>query len=113
MPKNAIQNFQIPVKDFERALKFYSTVLGYELQTMEFGGAKLALFAYDAEAGGVGGTLIQADGMKPAADGTLVYLHVEDLETVVSRIEAAGGQVVQPKTTLGPSNGYFALANPT
>ena len=37
---NAVQNFQIPVVDFDRALKFYNRVMGYDLKIMEFQGTK-------------------------------------------------------------------------
>ncbi len=111
---NAIQNFQIPVIDFQRACNFYSTLMGYDLEVMEYAGAKLGLFKYNAEKGGVGGNLIQSEGLKPSADGTMVYLHAgNDLQTHLDRTVKAGGMVQVEKTSLGPDMGFFAIIKDT
>ena len=36
-PTHALRNFQIPVLDFARAHRFYSRLMGYELEVMEVG----------------------------------------------------------------------------
>lgn len=110
---NAIQNFQIPVLDFESAHNFYSKVMDYELDKMEYSGAQLGLFKYDMEKG-VGGTLIKSDGLTPSNQGTMVYLHAgNDLQPFLDRVRQFGGQVVHEKTQLGPEMGYFAIFNDT
>lgn len=40
--KNALNWFEIPVKNFDKAKKFYETILGAELQPMEAMGMKSA-----------------------------------------------------------------------
>ncbi len=40
---NAINWFEIPVKDFNRAKKFYDTILGAKSQVIEAMGMKMAL----------------------------------------------------------------------
>lgn len=70
---NAIQNFQIPVIDFDRALKFYNTVMEYDLKIMEFQGTQMGVFNFDPK-NGVGGTIIKAEWLEPSANGTLIYL---------------------------------------
>ena len=42
--KNSINWFEIPVKNFNRAKKFYEAVMGAEMQTMEMGGLTSAFF---------------------------------------------------------------------
>lgn len=111
---NAIQNFQIPVFDFQRAHKFYSFLMGYELEVMEYAGARLGIFQYDAEKGGVGGNLIQSEGLKPSAEGTMVYLDAgNDLQPHLDRTLKAGGEVLVEKTSLGPEMGFFAIIKDT
>ncbi|WP_420386962.1 VOC family protein [Roseivirga sp.] len=111
--KNAIQNFQIPVSDFDRAVQFYSHVMGYDLQCMEFGGYKIASFRFDQK-DGIGGSLIQAEGLEPSKHGTMVYLHAgEDLNPWLNRIEEAGGTLFHHKTPLGPGMGYYAIFDDT
>jgi len=94
---HAIQNFQIPVIEFDRALKFYNTVMGYDLQVMEFQGTQMAIFKYDTK-GGVGGTIIKAEWLEPSDNGTLVYLQAgEDLQPFLDRASTAGGKELFPK----------------
>ena len=53
--KNAITWFDIPTIDFERALKFYSVILGSPLRTDYYLGQKLAYFPMEPK-GAVAGT---------------------------------------------------------
>ena len=106
---SAIQNFQIPVEDFNRALRFYNQVMNYELETLEYQGASLAFFACESEQG-VSGSLIKSDGLKPSTTGTMVYLQAgKDLQPYLDRVKAAGGTVFMEKTQLGPNMGFFAI----
>jgi predicted enzyme related to lactoylglutathione lyase len=105
---NAINWFEIPVTDFERAKKFYSAILSADLQTMEAMGMTMAFFPADFQKGEIGGGIVKADGYVPSANGTVVYLNGgEDLSTPLSRVEEAGGKIVMPKTAIGP-NGFMA-----
>jgi len=52
---NAINWFEIPVSDIDRASRFYSSILGSELQYMEMMGIKMAFLPMDGQ--GVGGAL--------------------------------------------------------
>jgi len=48
---------------------------------------------------------------KPSTEGTLVYFtaHSGDLSIELSRVEDAGGKVLQPKTQISPEPGFMAL----
>lgn len=106
---NAIQNFQIPVLDFIRAINFYNHILGYKMHVMETPEYKIGIFNFDNE-NGVGGTIIKSDGLEPSIKGTMVYLHTgNDLQPVLDRILEKGGTVVISKSMLGPKMGYFAV----
>jgi uncharacterized protein len=105
--KNAINWFEIPVKNFDRAKKFYETVLGADLQTMEAMGMKSAFFPADLE-NGIGGCIVEGQGYEPSSTGSLVYLNGgDDLGVPLSRVEAAGGKIVIPKTAI-PPHGFMA-----
>ncbi len=102
---HAIDWFDIPATDFERARKFYEAILDKELTPME-GMDEYAFLP--ARQGEVGGGLGTVDGLTPGQTGTLVYLNGgDDLNTVLNRIEGAGGKVTMPKTSIGP-NGFVA-----
>ncbi|MEZ5016717.1 MAG: VOC family protein [Flavipsychrobacter sp.] len=108
---NAINWFELPAVNLERAIKFYSAVLNIEMQKMEMNGDTLAFFP--TKDNGVGGCLLQSENAKPSKDGALVYLNGgEDLSTPLSKIESAGGTVIMPKTAIG-ENGFIAMFNDT
>lgn len=107
--KSAIDWFEIPVLDFERAKTFYETLFGAKFETMEKEemGMIMAFFPADWE-NGTGGGLAFGPGHEPSDKGTLVYLNGgEDLSTPLAKVEKAGGKVIVPKTSLGP-NGFMA-----
>jgi uncharacterized protein len=98
--RNAINWFEIPATDFDRALEFYRTALGRDIRKGEFMGVPHGLFP--ADEGGVGGAIIAPADAAPAANGTLIYLDAApSLGAVVARVEAAGGQVLLPETSIG------------
>lgn len=104
--KNAINWFEIPVTDFERAKKFYETIMDTKIGEMPFPDGRYGIIAYDQE--GVGGGLVQGKGFEPSDKGTVVYLNVgEDLSVALSKVEAAGGKICLPKTSIG-ENGFMA-----
>lgn len=98
---NAINWFEIPAVNFDRAVAFYSTILNTKMRRELFMGTPNAFFPYGEEK--VGGAVIQQSGRKPGADGAIIYLNVSgQLDAVLSRVESAGGRIVTPKTDLGP-----------
>jgi predicted enzyme related to lactoylglutathione lyase len=106
--KNAVNWFEIPVKNFDRAKMFYETVLDAEMHLMEAMGMKSAFFPADLQSGGTGGCIIQGEGYEPSSEGSLIYLNGgEDLSIPLSRVEAAGGRILMPKTAIG-QNGFMA-----
>lgn len=104
---NAINWFELPSKNFNRAVKFYGEVLGKELQPMDAEEFKMAFFPTTDN--GVGGCVIHREDSQPSAEGALVYLNGgDDLAEPLSRVEDAGGKVVMPKTSIG-ENGFMAV----
>ena len=105
---NAINWFEIPATNFDRAINFYNTVLGAPMQHVgEMAGNKMAFFPTEGQA--VGGAVVAGEGYTPNANGTLVYLNGgEDLSTPLSRVDAAGGNVVMPKTKISDEIGHMA-----
>lgn len=110
--ENALNWFEIPVRDMPRATQFYSTIFGFGA-VMEAGpsgeGYEMAMFPTTS---GVGGALMHGEGYNPSMDGTLVYLNCgDDLAPVLARVEAAGGRVLQPKTSIGEHGAYAFIAD--
>ena len=110
--KNSLNWFEIPVKDFERAKQFYSTIYDYEMPSTVMGETTLGFLL--VEQGGIGGAIAMGPGYEPTRSGTLVYLNGgEDLQIVLERVEAAGGKIEASKTNITPDLGYFAVFSDT
>ena len=97
---NALNWFEIPVSDMDRAKTFYGTILDVRLEDYPF--AETHKMAVIPAENGVGGALLEGEGYTPSHDGALIYLNGgEDLKVVQDRIEAAGGKVLQEKMSIG------------
>lgn len=108
MATNALNWFEIPATDLGRATTFYETAMATKLEPVEMGDMKMAFFPADED--GVGGGLIQHPQATPSTQGSRIYLNANpDLQNVLDRIPAAGGQVVMPKTQITPEIGYMAM----
>ena len=104
---SAVNWFEIPVKDFKRASAFYEQVLDLEIHVMPHPEYQYGIIPCDMEKG-IGGAIVEGEGYEPSAIGSLVYLNGgDDLAVPLGRVEAAGGKVLLPKTSLGP-NGFMA-----
>lgn len=105
--KNSINWFEIPVTDFERAKAFYGKLFNAEIQVMPHPEMKYGILPGDMQNGITGG-IVEGPGFVPSDKGALIYLNGgDDLAETLSRVEDAGGQIVLPKTSIGP-NGFMA-----
>jgi uncharacterized protein len=111
MNQHAINWFEIPVSDFDRAKKFYETIFDYAMPENQMGPARMGFLLHDQQSGGRGGAIVHfPDFYTPSANGTLVYLNCEpDLQVVLDRVEKAGGKVLNQKTLVAENLGYWAL----
>ena len=105
---HAINWFEIPARDMDRATRFWETVLARPLKREVFGGVPHAIFA-GANDTIVSGALVNDGKRQPWGQGTLVYLDAgRDLEGCIARVERAGGKVAVPRTEIG-EHGAFAV----
>jgi uncharacterized protein len=112
--ENALNWFEISVNDIGRATKFYETIFDIQLQQQEMMGMKMAFFPYENMNGTVSGGLVQGPMHKPSADGAKIYLNGNpDLANALSKIEAAGGKVLMPKTKISDDIGFMAYFTDT
>jgi len=106
---NALNWFEISVSDMARAKKFYGEIFSITMEEVEMMGMKMAYFPGDAMSGKVSGALVQGPYHKPSADGAKIYLNGNpDLGVALGKVEAAGGQVMMPKTKISDEIGYMA-----
>ena len=106
---NALNWFEISVTDIARAKKFYEEIFSIKMEVQDMMGMKMAYFPTDAMSGKVGGSIVESPYHKPSADGVKVYLNANpDMEAILAKITAAGGQVMMPKTKISDEIGYMA-----
>lgn len=115
MSKNSIGWFEIYVNDLARARAFYESLLAAEMTPLGDPGdsslnmSNMLAFPMNYEQYGAGGALVQMDGVPAGGNSTLVYFACDDCAVEESRVEGAGGQVVQSKMSLGEF-GFMSLA---
>ena len=104
---NQIVWVDIPVLDLDRAIRFYSAVLGGEVLRQEYPGMAIGLLpGYDSD---VSGCLFIKNDEPPTATGPLVYLNAQGrLDEAVATVEPNGGTVLQPPHPIGP-HGFRAV----
>lgn len=108
---HAINWFEIPVADFDRAKKFYEAIFDFQMPENQMGPARMGFLLYDFKSGGRGGAIVHnPDFYMPSANGSLIYLNCEpDLQVVLDRVATAGGKVLNQKAEVGPNLGNWAL----
>ena len=110
---NALNWFEIPVIDMSRAKKFYESILDinmipYDMPAMQ--GLEMTMFSDTTTSGKVGGALVKSEMHKPSTEGAVVYLNCNPtLQTVLDRVESAGGKVIVPRTSLGENGGCWGI----
>jgi uncharacterized protein len=91
--------FDIPALDLDRAIRFYSAVLGRELKQEVIGGVPTAMLP--TADGGQHGCVVVKD-FKPSADGIMIYFDVNGrLKEAVAAVRANGGTVQQDVHSIG------------
>lgn len=108
---NSLNWFEIPAKDITRAKKFYESIFAINMQDMgEMMGMKMVGFPSEMGNGKASGGLVESQMHKPSTEGAVVYLNANpSIQTVLDRIETAGGKVVMPKTQISPEIGCMAF----
>ena len=112
---NSLNWFEIPAKDINRAKTFYENIFGMQMDDMgEMMGMKMVGFPSDPMSGKASGALVQSDMHVPSTTGAVIYLNANpNIQTVIDRIESAGGKVSMPKTQISPEIGYMAFFQDT
>ena len=101
MSKRNVVHVEIPAADVPAASKFYQDLFGWKME-------HAAEFDYTMweDGSGYGGGFNKVSEDTPAGQ-VLVYIHSDDIEADLKKVEELGGTVVQPKTEI-PGTGWFA-----
>jgi len=102
----------IPVTNLDRAIKFYSAVLGKEVRRLSEGRMEYGLLPHE-EQNASGCLVVRADSggvdNRPSANGPLIYLSVEGrLDEAVETARKNGGKVLRARQKIG-EHGFRAV----
>lgn len=108
---NLIKWFEIPAKDFNRAVKFYNTIFDIELKKFEWETEKMAFFPEETN---IGGAVSEAKDFNPSTDGVVVYFDgTDNLDKMIQKVIKAGGSILREKTKIDDNKGEFCLMKDT
>ncbi|MDD0813841.1 VOC family protein [Curvibacter sp. HBC28] len=110
---SALNWFEIPCADLDRAQAFYEAVLARPLHREDFGGGPMAVFPHDKPQ--PGGCLVAGPQRCVAADaGVRLYLDcAPSLDAAVARVASAGGAVLDACIELPHGIGFIAHVRDT
>jgi predicted enzyme related to lactoylglutathione lyase len=102
----------IPVTNLDRAIKFYSAVLGKEVRRLSEGRMEYGLLPHE-EQNASGCLVVRGDSggvdNRPSANGPLIYLSVEGrLDEAVETARKNGGKVLRARQKIG-EHGFRAV----
>src|SRR5207249_3022368 len=87
--------------DIDRAIRFYSAVLGVSVKKEEFPGMAIGVLPH--EGNDVAGCLFKKEGEKPSEHGPLLYFNAQGrLDEAIAAAEQNGGKVLQARHSIGP-----------
>ena len=100
MTKLNVVHVEIPAQDVQAASKFYENLFGWKME-------HAAEFDYTMweDGSGYGGGFNKVTEETPAGQ-VIVYIHSDDIEADLKKVEELGGTVVTPKTEI-PGTGWF------
>jgi predicted enzyme related to lactoylglutathione lyase len=109
---DAVNWFEIPTDDLDRAIAFYEMLLGEKMRVETFG-ERMAMFPSSVK--GVGGCLVRRDFQRPSGNGALVYLNCDSgLDAAIERLKASGqGGLVLGKREVPGGFGWIACVRDT
>ena len=105
MPK--VIHFEVSAKDSKRAVKFYETVFGWQVNRFGPMDYWLVKAGEDKEMG-INGAISGESKFK----GTVNTINVKSYEEAAKKIVEAGGKIISPKTAV-PGIGYMSYCKDT
>lgn len=92
--------FDIPANDIDRAIRFYSAVLGRKIEKQILNDVPTGILP--TSDGGQHGCVVRVKDFKPSADGIMIYFDVDGrLKEAVAAVRSSGGTVQQDIHSIG------------
>lgn len=105
--KNQVVWVDIPVIDLDRAIAFYSKMLGEPVEKINNGGLVAGILSHTE--GGNGGCLYTSPDHLPSSNGPMIYLNAEGrLTKALEAVKSNKGKVLKEIHSIGP-HGFCAV----
>lgn len=96
MAKNRVVHFEIGAEDPKELSEFYKKALGWEINEWGDSGYFMVGKEDDRAEGAIFGGIMK----RYESEKTINSIEVEDIDQIISDVEAAGGKIVKPKETM-------------
>ncbi len=109
---HTVVHFEIPAENVKKIMKFYSDVFGWKIEKspMPMDYWVVQTVPIDEKGTpirpGINGGIFPKENKKL---GPVNYISVDSIDKGIKKVKAAGGKIVQPKTTIS-GVGSFAIA---
>jgi len=107
MSKRNIVHVEIPAANVDAAGKFYQELFGWKLENFP----EMNYTMWESEGGSAGG-FPKVSEENPAGQ-VIVYIHSDDIEADLKRVEQLGGKVIHPKAEIPQTGWYGIFQDPT
>lgn len=98
---------ELMTTDPQAAARFYGTLFGWTLETMDGAGMPYQVIKTGTDA--IGGIMGMPPGAPPGMPPTwAAYVTVEDVDALAKQVESLGGKVIMPPTDI-PQVGRFSV----
>ncbi len=102
MSKRNVVHIEIPAANAQASANFYQELFGWKMQHVpEFN------YTMWEDGSGFGGGFTEVSDSNPAGQ-VLVYIHSDDIEADLKKVEQLGGAALTAKTEI-PGTGWFAV----
>ncbi|MBN2231067.1 MAG: VOC family protein [Candidatus Thorarchaeota archaeon] len=107
---NRVYYFEMPVDDFDRAIKFYENIFGWKITKEERpSGPYYSVKTGESDKPGINGSFFKREeGWSTISN----VINVNDIDTVIEKIKGLGGEIVFPKIVIN-GVGYLAYFKDT
>jgi predicted enzyme related to lactoylglutathione lyase len=107
---NALNWFEIPVIDMDRAKHFYQVIFSIHMEEHTMMDMQMAYFPVDPGNGKVSGALAKSEFHVPVMEGITVYLNGNpDLSAILEKVESENCKILMPKILIDEQTGYMAF----
>lgn len=98
-----ITHIEIPAPDFNKAVEFYSEVFNWGIEVVTVDHYAFFTIGNTGAGGGLDASLVAA----PAKTGPQLVINVDDIDSMLNKIQAGGGTILTPKQEIPGGHGFY------